>query len=232
MSNKDTVWFNYKDENGKKVSIHIPNLYNRLDEMGKKIFRRGNIEEVLREDYKFKIEKLPDNELKKHYKGLLEKLDSKMEKEDLELDFSEAEWKINPKKDLGGELSVREGNGNLGAGTDKSLADSKLPELICPFCGRKLIRYKEAWICGHGCTKPAIKPREKTEIEPRKFPDDWIPLPLHYQLMRYLIEDFLKSFNWVLERIEFHTENSDSELIEEVSEEYKKWEEKQNEREY
>lgn len=44
-------------------------------------------------------------------------------------------------------------------------SDSKLPELICPFCGRKLIRYKQAWICGHGCTKPAIEPKEKTEPE-------------------------------------------------------------------
>ncbi len=27
----------------------------------------------------------------------------------------------------------------------------------CSFCGRKLIQYKQKWICGHGCTKPAIK---------------------------------------------------------------------------
>jgi hypothetical protein len=31
----------------------------------------------------------------------------------------------------------------------------------CSFCGRKLILYKQEWICGHGCTKPAIRPDEK-----------------------------------------------------------------------
>lgn len=44
----------------------------------------------------------------------------------------------------------------------------RVDDLICPFCGRKLIRYKQAWICGHGCTKPALKPKKKTE--PEKFP--------------------------------------------------------------
>jgi len=39
-----------------------------------------------------------------------------------------------------------------------------------------------------------------------------------------LIEEFLKRLDWILEHIEFHTENPDSELIDEVSEEYKKWE--------
>ncbi len=37
------------------------------------------VKEVLRDDYKFKIEKLPDNELKKHYEKLLEKLDGKVD---------------------------------------------------------------------------------------------------------------------------------------------------------
>jgi len=32
-------------------------------------------------------------------------------------------------------------------------------EHICIFCGRKLIFYKQRWICGHGCTKPALKPK-------------------------------------------------------------------------
>jgi TolA-binding protein len=31
----------------------------------------------------------------------------------------------------------------------------------CSFCGRKLILYGQEWICGHGCTKPAIRPDEK-----------------------------------------------------------------------
>jgi len=30
----------------------------------------------------------------------------------------------------------------------------------CEFCGRELILYKDKWICGHGCTKPALKPSE------------------------------------------------------------------------
>lgn len=38
-----------------------------------------------------------------------------------------------------------------------------------------------------------------------------------------LIEKFLKRIDWILERIEFHTENPDSELIDEISKEYKKW---------
>jgi len=32
----------------------------------------------------------------------------------------------------------------------------------CEFCGRDLILYKDNWICGHGCLKPAIKPKEST----------------------------------------------------------------------
>lgn len=54
-----------------------------------------------------------------------------------------------------------------------NVPSSKLPDLICPFCGRKLIRYKQAWICGHGCTKPALKPKEKLpepKTEPEKDP--------------------------------------------------------------
>ena len=34
-----------------------------------------SLKEVLQKDYQFKIEKLPDNELKAHYEGLLEKFD-------------------------------------------------------------------------------------------------------------------------------------------------------------
>jgi len=41
-----------------------------------------------------------------------------------------------------------------------------------------------------------------------------------------LIKKFLERFNWILERIEFHTGNPDSELMDEISEEYKKWEER------
>ena len=40
------------------------------------------------------------------------------------------------------------------------------------------------------------------------------------------ISEFLKSWDYMMERIEFHTENPDSELMDEVSEEYKKWEQR------
>ena len=29
----------------------------------------------------------------------------------------------------------------------------------CEFCGRDLIFYVDNWICGHGCIKPAVKPK-------------------------------------------------------------------------
>ena len=58
--------------------------------------------------------------------------------------------------------------------------------------------------------------------------------PCHILIMRAkerqkkrLISKFLKSWNYMMERIEFHTENPDSELMDEVSEEYKKWEKRQ-----
>lgn len=38
------------------------------------------------------------------------------------------------------------------------------------------------------------------------------------------ISKFLKSWDYMMKRIEFHTENPDSELMDEVSEKYKKWE--------
>jgi len=47
-------------------------------------------------------------------------------------------------------------------------------EPICSFCGRKLILYKQKWICGHGCIKPAIKPDEKLP-EPCKSCGHFIP---------------------------------------------------------
>ncbi len=44
----------------------------------------------------------------------------------------------------------------------------KPDEPKCPFCGRNLIWYKETWICGHGCTKPAVKPDEPREASEGK----------------------------------------------------------------
>lgn len=40
------------------------------------------------------------------------------------------------------------------------------------------------------------------------------------------ISEFLKSWDYMMERIEFHTENPDSELMDEVIEEYNKYEER------
>lgn len=78
-------------------------------------------------------------------------------------------WK--PMNDSGGEkeLTNRENglNHSYVINGEPTAHHSKLPELICPFCGRKLIRYKQAWICGHGCTKPALKPKEKLH-EPKE----------------------------------------------------------------
>ena len=31
------AWFSYKDEHGATISIHIPNLFNRVEEINKKI---------------------------------------------------------------------------------------------------------------------------------------------------------------------------------------------------
>jgi len=41
-----------------------------------------------------------------------------------------------------------------------------------------------------------------------------------------IIAEFLSRLNWICERVEFHTENPDSELMDELIEEYHKWEEK------
>lgn len=51
----------------------------------------------------------------------------------------------------------------------------------------------------------------------------------HRQEIKELIGEFLIRLDWILERIEFHTENPDSELMDEIIEEYKKWEAKKNE---
>ena len=39
---KNSVYFTYKDENGKLVSIHIPNLFNRVDELEQKLIGMVN----------------------------------------------------------------------------------------------------------------------------------------------------------------------------------------------
>ena len=39
--------------------------------------------------------------------------------------------------------------------------------------------------------------------------------------------EILKTIDYIMKEIEFHTENPDSELMDEVSEEYKKWEAKE-----
>ena len=54
---------------------------------------------------------------------------------------------------------------------------------------------------------------------------NWVKV-LTIRIEKKLISEFVKTFDYIMERIEFHTENPDSELMDEVSEEYKKWEEK------
>ena len=81
----------------------------------------------------------------------------------------------------------------------------------CKFCGRKLILYKQKWICGHGCTKPAVKgdrlpggtgvePREDDKLCPicGKFLDgdkEWIDyayslIPMKREDLQFLIHNF------------------------------------------
>ena len=43
-------------------------------------------------------------------------------------------------------------------------------------------------------------------------------------MKKKLIAEFLSRLNWICERVEFHTENPDSELLDELIEEYHKWE--------
>lgn len=38
------------------------------------------------------------------------------------------------------------------------------------------------------------------------------------------IAEFLKRLDWIMERVEFHTENPDSELIDELIHEHEEWE--------
>ena len=46
------------------------------------------------------------------------------------------------------------------------------------------------------------------------------------KIKKDIIAEFLSRLNWICERVEFHTENPDSELLDELIEEYHKWEEK------
>ena len=39
-----------------------------------------------------------------------------------------------------------------------------------------------------------------------------------------LIAEFLSRLNWICERVEFHTENPDSELMDELLGEFREWE--------
>ena len=83
-------------------------------------------------------------------------------------DFTDKQAHIKCLKDSGGSKSVVEGqDSNLPPSVKLTDTEEKLPELTCPFCGRKLIRYKQAWICGHGCTKPALKPIDDLEKDSR-----------------------------------------------------------------
>ena len=105
-----------------------------------------------------------------------------------------------------GKASLNESGGDVGSNPTEN---SKLPEVFCPFCGRKLIRYKQAWICGHGCTKPALKPKEKNEPkndEPWECPichkTVYIGYTVHRHCLDKLIEGFIKFIDHFEERYE------------------------------
>ena len=75
----------------------------------------------------------------------------------------------------------------------------KPPEPKCKFCGRDLIFYKDRWICGHGCTKPAVKAEDRppggTGNEPRE--NDTIDLPYTSRekiLISKFVEDLSKDW--------------------------------------
>ncbi|KKN15258.1 hypothetical protein LCGC14_0987770 [marine sediment metagenome] len=57
--------------------------------------------------------------------------------------------------------------------SEQDTSHSKPPS--CEFCGRDLILYKEKWICGHGCTKPAINPSEQGALSSEGWTKDKFP---------------------------------------------------------
>ncbi len=81
---------------------------------------------------------------------------------------------------LGGEKMVDALDGKTETPTSSIQANSKPPS--CEFCGRDLILYKEKWICGHGCTKPAINPSEEdTHFIGGKVEEDLSSLEYHME---------------------------------------------------
>ena len=132
---------------------------------------------------------------------------------------------------------------------NQMLEDEKIKPK-CSFCGRKLILYKQEWICGHGCTKPAVKSDELKENNSKSLCEicwksfRWAcPLLLHHPINiilcsayeptdayikeQELTSKFIKKLDYIMERIEFHTENPDSELMDEVVEIYKEYKNKE-----
>ena len=63
-------------------------------------------------------------------------------------------------------------------------------------------------------------------IEPVESYLGYIVIEILDKHKKELIAEFLERLNWICERVEFHTENPDSELLDELIEEYHKWEEK------
>lgn len=74
-----------KNHSGESYTATIHNLGIQLNELKdgvhEAIYRTILNKEVMLDDLKFKIDNLPDNDLKKHYEGLLEKLDMTEKKE-------------------------------------------------------------------------------------------------------------------------------------------------------
>jgi len=69
-------WLVYKDKLN-ELKEQIIRAWGVIEHNKEECMENRIVKEVLREDYQFKIAKLPDNELKAHYEGLLEKLDGK-----------------------------------------------------------------------------------------------------------------------------------------------------------
>lgn len=187
------------------------------------------------------------DEIESKFNNLSQKL-SELEKKDVKT-FMDKFRKLRQKNSVGEKelgLPKRENGLNHPHGKSEGklpLLNSKLPEPIkeCSNCGfaidhRPATYFGYAIEClnsGSGteldywCT--SWKSKEKTEPE-----EDSKRVCLNCSFRKRcprcgdlaynkLIEELLERFSWVLERIEFHTENPDSELIDEISKEYEEW---------
>jgi len=73
---KNSVWFDYKQENGKKACIHIPNLYKRVDE-NRDVLRELN-QIVKGINYDLSVRKIFEPNIYNHYSERLAELGRKL----------------------------------------------------------------------------------------------------------------------------------------------------------